>query len=257
VTGDNLLHRGIKVIEKLSALGAQSSEELYKETQIPRSSVYRILRILEENGYVSRIKNGSEDNWRLDLRILRLSAAIMSRLDLKTETRDILMNLADDTKEIVQLAIMDMGKVIILDNVKRHKSIVNVAHEGTVLEINECVAGLVFGAYLSVAELDELIEGRTLAKLTQYTITNQKKFRAELLRVRKNGFAVDNQYYAVGHRCIGAPIRDHTGRVVAEINISGHVSTITDDKIERLASKVMKRAREASLRLGYKDSWKE
>lgn len=126
-----------------------------------------------------------------------------------------------------------------------------MAHEGATLEINECVAGLVFGAYMEGKELDELLKRTKLPRLTEFTITDPKKLRAEFERVRKAGYAVDDQYYAIGHRCIGAPIFDHTGGIAAEINISAHIRTISDDRIEALAAKVKKRAREASIRMGY------
>ena len=248
---DNLLARGIAVIERLSETGSLTNEELHNETGIPRSSVYRVLRILEGCGYVSRINNGTEDRWNIDLKFLTLSASILARIDLRTEIRDILVKLADDTKEIVQLAMYNNGKVVIVDNVRKHRSIINVAHEGATLEINECVAGLVFGAYMEGNELDELLKRTKLPRLTEFTITDPKKLRAEFERVRKAGYAVDDQYYAIGHRCIGAPIFDHTGGIAAEINISAHIRTISDDRIEALAAKVKKRAREASIRMGY------
>jgi IclR family acetate operon transcriptional repressor len=252
VSEDNLLRRGITVIEKLAARGELTTESLRKETQVSRTSVYRILRILEDMGYVSRVKNGAEDSWRLELRVLDLSTGVLSRLDLKTEIRDILTALADDTHEIVQLAFFDRGKVVIRDNIRKHPSIINVAHEGSVLEINECVAGLVFAAYLDKEELDGILSRAVLPRLTEYTITDPRRFKSELRRVRENGYAVDDQYYAIGHRCIGAPVYDHTGKVVAEINISGHMRTLSDGHIEKLAKKVKRSAREASLRMGYR-----
>jgi IclR family KDG regulon transcriptional repressor len=248
---DNLLKRGMFVIENLSALGSLSTDELAVKTGIPKSSVYRILRILEDFNYVSRSKLEREDTWTLDLKFLTLSANILSRVDLKTEIRDILVKLADDTREIVQLAVWRNGKVVIVDNVKKHSSLVSVANEGTSLCINCCTAGLVFGAQMDPEELQEVLESSDFPALTRYTITDPAELRKQFSRVRENGYALDDQYYAIGHRCIGAPVFDYTGKVVAEINISGHLQTITDDRIGELAAKVMSRAAEASQRMGY------
>ena len=190
--------------------------------------------------------------WSLDLKLLTLSANILGRVDLKTEIRDVLAKLADDTMEIVQLAKFQNDKVLIVDNIRKHNSIVSVAHEGTSLCINVCVAGLVFGAYMESEQLDSVLKNADLPRLTQYTITDPDELRQEFDRVRKNGYAVDDQYNAIGHRCIGAPVFDHTGTVVAEINISGHMRTISDDRIGELAAKVMRRAAQASQRMGYR-----
>jgi IclR family transcriptional regulator, KDG regulon repressor len=251
MNSDNLLRRGLFVIENLSALGSLSTDQLAAKTGIPKSSVYRILRILEDFDYVSRSKLEREDRWTLDLKFLTLSANILSRVDLKTEIRDILVKLADDTREIVQLAVWRNGKVVIVDNVKKHSSLVSVAHEGTSLSINCCTAGLVFGAQMDGEELESVLKASSFPALTQYTITDPVDLRKQFARVRENGYALDDQYYAIGHRCIGAPVFDYTGKVVAEINISGHIQTITDDRIEELATKVMGRAVEASQRMGY------
>lgn len=248
---DNLLIRGIKIIEKLSALGPQSIEEIYNEVNISRSSVYRILCTLENLGYVTRKRNEAEDIWKLDLKFLNLTSHILSRIDLKSEIKDILEKLADDTKEIVQLAVLYEGKILILDVIQRYKSLISVAQVGELLDINICAAGLVLGAYLEEEELDSLLQNIELSKHTEYTITDPNRLRTELHEVRIKGFSFDNQYYAIGHRCIGAPIFDYTGKVIAAINISGHMKTISDDKIEELAEKVKQRAKEASIKMGY------
>ncbi len=251
-SASNLLCRGMLVIEKLAALGHTSLDKLCLETKIPKSSVYRILCILEELGYVSRSRNGSgEDLWTLDLKLLGLSAAVLGRIELKTQLRDILVKLADETKEIVQLAVFRNEKVLLLDNVKKYYSLVSVSNEGTSLDINTCVAGFVFGAYMEPEQLNKVLQSAELPKLTKYTITDPNRLRKEFAEVRKTGYAIDDQYHAIGHRCIGAPVFDHTGKIVAEINIAGHLQTISDDRLEPLGIIVKMRAAEASRRLGY------
>lgn len=249
---DNQLSRGLAIIECLSVFGSLTTERIALKTGIPRSSAYRILGILENFGYVLKAKKELEDIWSLDLKLLTISANILGRVDLKTEIRDILVRLADDTTEIVQLATLQKDKVLIVDNVKKYNSIVSVAQPGSCLCINICVAGLVFGAYLEPEQLESLLQTAELPRLTQYTIASPDELRQEFDRVRRRGYAVDDQYNAIGHRCIGAPVFDHTGRIIAEINISGHMRTISDDKIEDLAVKVMERASQASQRMGYR-----
>lgn len=247
-----MLSRGLNVLFELSVEGPLSVGEVAVRTRIPKSSVYRILCILEEHEYVHRRKIDLEDFWSLDLSFLALSANLLGRIDIKTEIRDVLELLADDTKEIVQLAIYREGKIIIIDNVKKYTSLVNVAHEGTALPINTCVAGFVFGAFVERLEIVRALGATELLKRTEYTITDPDELLDQFELVQKQGYAVDDQYYAIGHRCIGAPVFDHTGRIVAEINISGHIHTITDDRIAELAAKVRQRASLASRRLGFK-----
>jgi IclR family KDG regulon transcriptional repressor len=247
----NTLTRGIRIIEKLAIEGPLSTEHLYEKSMIPRSSIYRLLCTLEELGYVLRTREGAEDVWRLDLKFLYLCSCITERIDLRSEVHDILIRLADDTKEIVQLSILQKNKVLILDVIKRHKSLISVANIGELLDINICAAGLVLTAYLEDKKIDDLLKNTDLHKHTELTVTDPLKFKSLLQQVKENGYSLDDQYYAIGHRCIGVPVFDYTGKVIAAINISGHIKTLTDERIEELADCVKKYALEASKRMGY------
>lgn len=251
---ENLLVRGITIIERLASDGSQSVEVLFQNTNIPRSSIYRILCTLESMDYVSRFREGAEDIWELQFKILGITSNLLSRIDLKTKLRDILLKLADDTKEIVQLGIIQFDKVMFVDVIKRHKSIVNVANIGESVDINVCAAGLAICAFLDPKELDKILNNIQLQKHTEYTIDNPTEFKNLLSKIHKTGYSLDDQYFAIGHRCIGAPVFDYTGKVIASINISGHIRTITDDRVDHLASLVKKSAQESSHRMGYKDN---
>jgi IclR family transcriptional regulator, KDG regulon repressor len=248
---ENILIKGMKIIETLAMTGPLSLEEIYKETNISKSAIYRILCTLEELKYISRYKKDAYDIWRLELKFLNISSFILSRLDIKTEIRDILISLADETKEIVQLGILHDGKVLFLDVIKKYPSLVSSANVGDSAEINICVSGYILASYLEENELNLLLDKAILPKNTIYTIVDKDKLKAEFKVVRQMGFSYDDQKYAIAHRCIGAPIFDYTNKAIASINISGHVSTINGKRIDELVDIVKEKAIEASIRLGY------
>lgn len=248
---DNILIRGIRIIEKLAQIGPSCIEKLYEEMNISRASIYRILNILEELKYVSRYRQGAEDIWKLDLKLLTISNSILSRFDLRNEIRDILIKLAKETREFVQLGILHNRKVLFLDVIKKPKSLINVANIGEEVDINISAAGMVIAAYLDEIDKDLLLRNRKFPKYTNNTLTNINDIRKELKKIKKRGYSYDDQYYAIGHRCIGAPIFDFNKKVIAAINISGHISTFSDERIEKLAEIVKKRAKEASKRMNY------
>ena len=247
----NILIRGIKIIEILASHGPLNIEKIYSEIKISRSSIYRILCILEELKYVSRYRDAAEDIWKLDFKLLTISSSILSRLDLRNEIRDILVRLADETKEFVQLGVLHSGKVLFLDVIKKPKGLINVANIGEELDINVTASGMALAAYLDENELDLLLKESNFPKYTENTLTNINEIKKELIQVRKRGFSYDNQCYAIGHRCIGAPIFDFSRKAVAALNISGHISTISNERIEELSKKVKEKAAEASRRMGY------
>jgi len=247
----NLLTKGIKIIEVLSSFGPLSLESIFKETYISRSSIYRILNTLMELGYVYKYRKKAEDLWKLDLKILNLFSGILSKLDIRNEIKDILEHLAEETREVVELGILYKGKVMFLDVIKKHESLINVPGIGAIADINCCVAGIVLAAYLDEEQLNSILNKIDFTQYTKYTIRNETGIRAELKEAKEKGYAIDDQWYAIGHRCIGAPIFDYTGKVVASINIAGHISSIKDNRIDELSKIVKKSARKASIRLGY------
>ena len=91
---------------------------------------------------------------------------------------------------------------------------------------------------------------RGLAAYTPKTITDLGALEAELESIRERGYAIDDEEYDEGLRCIGAAVRDHSGHVVAALGIGGPVTRITPDRIDALAELVMTAARGLSRRLG-------
>lgn len=101
-------------------------------------------------------------------------------------------------------------------------------------------------AFLSDQMLDALIAGLAFRRYTPNTLT----IPAELLRVRKRGFAVDNEEIEVGLRCVGAPIRNHTGRVTAAISIAGPIFRIKKRQVNAVAAAVVSAGSDLSRELG-------
>ena len=246
------LYRGFRIVELLAERGAITIDEIFKITKIPRSSIFRILCTLENLGYVRRgYARDKVTLWELELKILTLTKLVLSRLDLKSALRDTLEKLADSTGETAQLCIYDNGKALYIDAIKRSKSLIAYAEIGTELDINICAPGMVLAAAMGDKEIDHLLSNRKFPKNTEYTINDPKELKKKFKEVAKQGFAYDNQEFAIGIRCVAAPVYNHNGKVVCAINITGHVSTMTDDMIPIMTEKVKSAAMKASKRLGY------
>jgi len=97
-----------------------------------------------------------------------------------------------------------------------------------------------------------MIKERGLTPLTPHTITTKEDLIAELEKIRKKGYAIDDEECEIGARCVAAPIWDYTGRVVAGISVSGPVSRMNIEKIEYVQTIIKEIASKASQKLGYK-----
>lgn len=106
-------------------------------------------------------------------------------------------------------------------------------------------------AFLPEPELTELLTSLTFERRTSQTITNVDRFRRELVRVRELGYAVDNEEFEEGLRCLAAPIFNHRGRVIATIGISGPTHRLNSETMPALAEAVKDAAAAISRELGY------
>jgi DNA-binding IclR family transcriptional regulator len=100
-------------------------------------------------------------------------------------------------------------------------------------------------------EIREKIKKRGLPKLTDKTITSIEKFLAEIDKVRRQGYALDNEECETGVRCIAAPVRDYTGKIVCSISLSGPSSRFDAEKADTAVASIKKISAEISHHLGF------
>jgi IclR family KDG regulon transcriptional repressor len=91
-----------------------------------------------------------------------------------------------------------------------------------------------------------------LKRFTPNTIVDKVEFIKHMKELAKRGYALDNEEYNLGVRCVGVPLRDYTGRVVGGISVSGPSFRMTDEILKKKIIPVVKEAGEkVSRRLGF------
>jgi len=246
----------IQAIERaVSILNAFSPEdpelgvtELAERLGLHKSTVHRFMVNLDAAGLVER--NPRTGRYRLGLRIFELGGLVMQQMNLWDEALPFLEGLVHDTGETGHLAVLDGGEAIYIERVEARRALRVPSAIGRGYPAHATNLGKVLLADLSRERVEAIVAERGLAAYTPHTITDLPRLEAELERIRALGYAVDNEEYDDGLRCIGAPVRDHSGHVVAALGIGGPVTRITPDRVDPLAELVMTAARGLSRRLG-------
>jgi DNA-binding IclR family transcriptional regulator len=246
----------IQAIERaVSILNAFSPEdpelgvtELADRLGLHKSTVHRFMVNLDAAGLVER--NPRTGRYRLGLRIFELGGLVMQQMNLWDEALPFLEGLVHDTGETGHLAVLDGGEAIYIERVEARRALRVPSAIGRGYPAHATNLGKVLLADLPDERVEEIVAERGLAAYTPHTITDADRLTAELERIRALGYAVDNEEYDEGLRCIGAPVRDHSGHVVAALGIGGPVTRITPDRVDELAELVMTAARGLSRRLG-------
>jgi DNA-binding IclR family transcriptional regulator len=100
-------------------------------------------------------------------------------------------------------------------------------------------------------QLERVLADCSFNRFTANTIASLDELYAELKEVRARGWAMDNLEYSLNNRCIGAPIYDYRGEIIAAISASGPPTVLSEERIEDVAKHVMQAARELSRKLGW------
>jgi DNA-binding IclR family transcriptional regulator len=226
--------------------------ELADRLGLHKSTVHRFMVNLDAAGLVER--NARTGRYRLGLHVFELGALVMQQMNLWDEALPFLEGLVHDTGETGHLAVLDGGEAIYIERVEARRALRVPSAIGRGYPAHATNLGKVLLADLPRERVEAIIAERGLAAYTSQTITDPAELEADLELIRRRGYAVDNEEYDEGLRCIGAAVRDHSGHVVAALGIGGPVTRITPERVEELGGLVMTAARGLSRRLGAHQS---
>ena len=222
--------------------------ELAQKVGLHKSTVHRFMVNLDAAGLVER--NQRTGRYRLGLRIFELGGLVMQQMNLWDEALPFLEGLVRDTGETGHLAVLDGGEAIYIERVEARRALRVPSAIGRGYPAHATNLGKVLLADLPKERVAEIVAEKGLASFTPRTITDPVELDAELERIRLRGYAIDDEEYDEGLRCIGAGVRDHSGHVVSALGIGGPVTRITPGRVDELAALVMAAAKGLSRRLG-------
>lgn len=226
--------------------------ELANELGLHKSTIHRFLVNLEHAGLVER--SPRTGRYRLGLHILELSGVVTQQMSLWEEALPFLEGLVRDTGETGHLAVLDNGEAVYVERVETHRALRIPSAVGRGYPAHATSLGKVLLAHLGTDEVNEIIVEHGLDAHTPHTITDSTDLHDDLAMIRERGYAIDNEEYDEGLRCIGAPIQDHTGAVVAALGVGGPVTRVTPERVPDLAELVAQAATGLSRRLGAHQS---
>jgi DNA-binding IclR family transcriptional regulator len=224
--------------------------ELSKRLKLHKNNVFRLLATLESRGYIEQ--NKATENYRLGLKALELGQTFIKQMGLLRQAKPILEKIVDSCNETAYVAIFKEGSIVYLDVIETDMTVRVVSRVGSRLPAYCTASGKVHLAHLSDDEINELFPNRQFKSYTKTTITDREQLKEVLKTVAEKGYAIDDEEMDIGVRCVAAPIRDYTRRIVGAISISGPTMRLSDERIEKeLIPLVQGSAEELSARLGY------
>jgi DNA-binding IclR family transcriptional regulator len=201
--------------------------ELGRALDLAPSTVSRLLSVLEEYGYVRRGRTGQ---YTLGLAPIALASVAIGQMDLRRQSLPFLEMLADTSHYQANLAVLYGGDVLYLARVPAAKELRAYTITGTRNRPHCQAVGKVLLAARTADEVRAFYADRPLTPATDRTITTMEALLDELVCVRAQGYAVDDEEFISGRRCVAAPIRDETGSTIAAISLSSIPASATEEE---------------------------
>lgn len=209
------VHVALDILELLVAAPTPLGlTDIAKRVPGPKATVHRLLASLQTRGYVTREPRSGA--YAAGVRCFELGSSWARNLDLRAVAAPVLRELNEQTRETVHLAVYDNGETVYVDKMDSPLPVVAKSYVGSRCPAFCVATGRALLAFQPHQEIAEVLR-RPLPVYTEHTITNPAELAALLADVRRNGYAVNHGSYRDGVGGVAAPIRDHTGAVVASV----------------------------------------
>ncbi len=220
--------------------------DLARDLEIPRTTALRIVRTLA----VENLLRQEDSVYKLGARMISLGLAARSGIALRELVVPHLRTLMEKTGETAHAAIPCEGRTLIIEVCDSVHPIRAASRAGTVADAHCSSTGKIFLAHVYAKELDKIYPDGNIPRRTKNTITTLDGLRKEAEKIRKRGYAVDDEEFHVGVRCLAAPIKDASGKVVAAVGITASVIRFTKAREAELSEHVKSVAAAISNELG-------
>lgn len=239
------LARGLTILQMLSEAGEGAGiTDMADRLGIDKGSASRLLQTLAHYGYAE--KDPDTRKYRLGPQVVALSRSVLTRMPLREVAKPFLRRLVDLTGECAHLAVPARDHVLYIDQVESPATLRVNAEVGSLVPFHCTALGkalLAFGA----APLPEKLSAHTARTITDFDLLGYN-----LEQTRKQGYAIDDEEFDYGVRCIAVPIYDYRERVIAALGISGPAARMPFEQIPQLARSVVETGQSLSDRMRFK-----
>jgi IclR family KDG regulon transcriptional repressor len=219
--------------------------------RLAKSTVHRLAATLTSAGFLEQ--NAETGKYRLGVALFELGALVRRRMHVANEARPKLRELLEKTGETVQLGIVDHYSVLYVYEMESPRAIRMAAAVGGRAPLHCTAVGKVLLAFQPAEYVRQVID-RGLTAYTAKTPTKLEALLDMLEEVKLRDYAVDDEESEGGLRAIAAPVRNHTGTVIAALGVAAPVQRMSKKVMQSCVPSVMETANAVSARLGYAQS---
>lgn len=244
------LERGLRLLCEFSRHERNlSAPELAKRLDVPRSTVFRLLTTLERMGFVERNEGGRD--YKLGMAVLRLGFEYLASLELTEIGRPLLERLREDIQYSTCLVVRDTRSIVYVAKSTMPAPFVSSVNVGTRLPAHATVLGRVLLQDMTLPQLRELYPEEHLKVYSEATPKTVLDLFNMVQADRERGYVMEEGFFERGICTVAAPVRDHSGKVVAALGVTIPEPHIAANELDYMVAQVCMSAAELSRLLDH------
>jgi len=245
------LDRAVAILEVLGESNIPLSlADICHQMHLHKSTAHRSLMVLERSALIERTH---ENRFRLGLKLYELGNRAVEQIDLRARVNPFFRRLSAQIGETVHLSVLQKTSVVYLDKFEPNRRVCMTSKIGTSNPVYCTSMGKAMLAFQSPEAVEEIISKIKFVRFTPKTLCTKVDLLKALERVRRRGYAIDDEEIEIGVRCVGAPIFNDNHRPIAAVSISGPASRITAQSVPAIAEQLMRCCRDISASLGLRE----
>jgi IclR family KDG regulon transcriptional repressor len=233
----DLAKRTMDIIETIAERDEMSVADLVRSLGQDRNAVNRIVLTLTDLGYLTRLDN---KRYALTMKLFRLSSKALNGATLPRLINKHMRSLSDIFGETVCLGQRHGLEALTIDIISSALPVRYVSHIGNTAPLHTASMGKCILAAMSDDELESLMDKIDFKPYTGKSILSQKQLWAEIKKIRRLGYALDDEEWSEGVRCLGIPIYNQDGECAHALSISGMAYMFTGERLKKMTEKLLK-----------------
>lgn len=247
--GVQSVDRALSILETLSEDDAgYRLSDLAVRTGLSASTVHRLLATLESRRFVQFDR--AQSKWHVGVRSFTVGASFARRRNFSAQAIPYLRKLRDLTRETANLAMVDDEFIIVLTRMESREIMRSLTQVGGRVPMVTSGVGKAVLATYSDEDVGAVIRHHGMPRLTEKSIVRPSDLFKELEKIRKQGYALDDEEACMGLRCVAAVVYNDCAEPLAAISVSGMTSRLTDQRLPEIGQVVRDVAAELTAALG-------
>lgn len=222
--------------------------EISERLGLNKSTVHGIISTLKYHGFISQ--DEETQKYKLGIRFVQFGDLVINSMNIRNAAVPVIDAVCEKIEETVHVAMLDGLDVVWIEKRECTKSIKTSTKIGARLPAYTTADGKIIICYQNKDKIKNYLPKR-IPQYTNNTITNKGEFIKKLEEMKKNGYAIDNEEYVEGLKCVAAPIFDHDGKVRFSLSTTGPAFRMNEERIKELIVIIKEAANEISQRIGY------